>query len=90
MNKDEFTKAEKEYNKLMDYVRAGLSRTDREFYFFKTVKDLVKECQYWIDCYHMSGHMRCVEECDSKIEKAMLKDEESRLIKFVQKYEKFI
>lgn len=90
MNEDVFKKAEKEYNKLMDYIRAGLSRTDREFYFFKTIKDLIKECQYWISCYHESGHLRCIEECEDKIERAMLKNEESRLVKFVKKYERFV
>ena len=50
----------------------------------------VNECQYWISCYHESGHLRCIEECDSTIEKARLKDEELRLVKFVRKYEKFI
>lgn len=90
MNKDMYIKAEKEYNKLMDYICAEHSRTDQESYFFGTIGDFVNECQYWISCYHESGHLRCIEECDSTIEKAMLKDEELRLVKFVKKYERFI
>ena len=42
MNKDMYIKAEKEYNKLMDYICAEHSRTDRESYFFGTIGDFCK------------------------------------------------